>query len=54
MLQRPINFYQSLDEDDLKAVNDWLKTCGGEASMKTQIATQIIRKNNLLYPAKDT
>ena len=54
MLQRPINFYQSLDEDTVTAVNDWLKTCGGEASMKTHIATQIMRKNNLLYPAKDT
>jgi glutathione S-transferase len=52
MLQRPVNFYQSLDTQHLQAVNGWLQSVGGQESMNIKITTQLIRKRNLLYPKK--
>lgn len=52
MLQRPVNFHHSLSDAKLSEANEWLYSVGGEALIKMQIATQIERRNNSLFPKK--
>lgn len=48
MLQRPLDYYQSLEAEDRNRVDRLLETVGGHACMQSQIRRSVTRRNNKL------
>lgn len=52
MLQRPLDYYQGLDESTRQGVDTWLDSLGGRQAMQLQIPHRVERRNNRLVAAE--
>jgi glutathione S-transferase len=53
MFQRPLNFYQSLPQDQRQPIDNWLENIGALTALKTQLTHPIKRKQGQLELVAD-
>jgi len=46
MMQRPLNYYHALEEQEKLSVDTYLKTIGAYDAMQFQSPVEVCRKNN--------